>query len=99
MKIIYISHPYGGLKINEDRVANIILELIEKYPDNLFLSPIHNFSFAYNKLNYDDGIRHCLNLLSLADEMWVFGDYHNSIGCNHEINYCRNNNIPFIIYE
>lgn len=46
-EIIYISHPYGGKKENEDRVAQILLKLQREYPDYLFISPIHCYSLLF----------------------------------------------------
>lgn len=97
-KTIYISHPYGGLKENKNKVSSIILHLMNEYPDYLFISPIHAFGFAYNDLSYEKGLDYCLQMLNFSNEMWVFGDYKNSIGCNKEIEYCENNNIPYTIY-
>lgn len=97
-KIIYISHPYSGLEENKNKVSSIVLSLMNKYPNYLFISPIHAFGFAYNDLSYEKGLDYCLKTLKLSDEMWVFGDYENSIGCNKEIEYCRNNNIPYTTY-
>lgn len=94
-KSIYISHPYGGLKENEEKVAEIINNLIKEYPNYLFLSPIHTFSYAYNTVDYQTGINMCLWLLDICgDEMWVFGDYNKSKGCNIEIGYCIARDIP-----
>ncbi len=42
----------------------------------------------------------CLWLLedNKCDEMWVFGDYKNSVGCTGEIAYCKNHGIPYKIF-
>lgn len=39
----------------------------------------------------------CISLLNISDEMWVYGDYQNSIGCNFEIQYCKEHGIPYLI--
>lgn len=96
--IIYVSHNYGGLKDNEEKVANIINKLQEQYPTYLFLSPIHLFSYAYYEVeNYQIGINMCLWLLDKSKEMWVYGDWKNSKGCNMEIEYCKEFDIPYKI--
>ena len=95
--IIYISHPYGGIKLNEDRVAEIILKLQKQYPDYLFVSPIHAFSFEYTYDDYETGINKCLWLLDRCSEMWVYGDWENSKGCKIEIQFCDYNCIPYTI--
>lgn len=98
-KIVYISHPYGGKKENEDKVAEIIKKMIVKYPDYLFLSPIHSFSFAYHAVDYDTGMKYCLWLLDQADENWFFGDYEISIGCMREKKHSEEQHIPISIWE
>lgn len=95
--IVYISHPYGGEKENENKVAGIILELRKKHPDYLFISPIHCFSYEYQISDYETGISYCLWLLEKCDEMWVFGDWKSSKGCNMEIEYCNMHGIPYEI--
>ncbi|MEG0898312.1 MAG: DUF4406 domain-containing protein [Oscillospiraceae bacterium] len=95
--IIYVSHPYGGIKSNEDKIAVIIRQLEKQYPQNLFISPVHCFSWGYHETDYDVGISYCLWLLDKCDECWVYGDWENSKGCNIEVEYCKNYNIPCAI--
>lgn len=96
-KVVYISHPYGGKRKNERKVKKIINRLQNIYPEYLFLSPIHAFSYAYFKTDYEKGLNMCLWLLNKADEMWVYGDWANSRGCKAEVEFCINNNIDFSI--
>lgn len=97
--IVYISHPYGGKRENRRAVANLFRKLQEKYPNTLFLSPIHAFAPIYHTVPYEDGLNRCLWLLDQCTEMWVFGDYKNSVGCKAEIEYCRENYIPFQVFD
>lgn len=97
--IVYISHPYNGLKDNEEKAANIIIKLQKQHPDYLFVSPIHSFSFAYDNVDYGTGLNMCLWLLEKCDEMWVFGDWSTSKGCNREIKYCEENKISIVFME
>ena len=96
--IIYISHPYGGKKENEEKVKHIIQTLEKECPNYLFISPIHSFSWHYHETDYQKGIEECLWLLEKCDEMWVFGDWKNSQGCNIEVEYCEKYLIPHTIY-
>ena len=98
-RVIYISHPYGGLKENEEKVARIIIRLQKKYPTYLFISPIHAFSYQYHKVDYETGILKCLWLLYRCDEMWVFGDWKESKGVCREILECEKINKPYKIYK
>ncbi len=98
-RIVYISHPYGGKRENRHAVADLFRKLQEQHPDTLFLSPIHAFSPIYHTVLYQDGLNRCLWLLDRCTEMWVFGDYQNSVGCMAEIEHCRQNDIPFYIFS
>lgn len=95
--IVYISHPYGNDEKNQLLVGELIKKLVEEYPDYLFVSPIHSFSFLYSCTTYQKGLDMCLWLLHQCDEAWVFGDYQNSVGCMAEIAYCKNHSIPYRI--
>lgn len=93
--MIYISHPFGGLKENVLKVEKIIESLVEEYPDETFVSPIHCFGFMYDTVDYDKGLDMCLELLSKCDKMLVFGDWCTSTGCMTEITYANIRNIPY----
>ena len=93
-KVIYICHEYGNDYKNADRVADLVSALSVVYPDICFVSPIHAFGFMYADLSYDHGMKLCLALLDMCDEMWVFGDGSNSKGCLVEKEYCRRYDIP-----
>lgn len=96
-KVIYVSHPYGGLEENKERVEKIILEEMKRYPDYLFLSPISTFGFKGQAISYGEGLAECLWLLAQSDEVWVYGDYENSRGCRTEIWYCEVSGTPYKI--
>ncbi len=96
MKIVYICHEFGGKKKNVKRVAKIIKGLIKKHPDICFVSPIHTFGFYYKDVDYMQGIKHCLALLKLANEMWTFGEQSNSRGCMIEKQFCRMYDIQIV---
>lgn len=95
--VVYVSHPYGGNKLNLKLVGNLIRNLHKMYPNYLFISPIHAFSHMYDYVDYEIGLDMCLWLLDSCDEMWVFGDYQNSVGCTKEIEYAHNHLIPYRI--
>jgi hypothetical protein len=96
-KIVYIAHPYGSDPWNEYQIKRIILELTEKYPDIMFMSPVPAFSFMYNIVSYEHGMDMCFWILNHCDECWFFGDYTSSKGCMMELNYCKENNISYKI--
>lgn len=96
-KLIYISHPSGG-KLENQLDVELIIETLYKYDfiynSCAFVSPIHNYGYMYNTVDYDKGLSFCIDLLQHADEMWVFGDWLKSTGCKIEVDFCRENNIP-----
>lgn len=93
--VIYVSHPYEGNEINRLKVESIIHELIKKYPNNTFISPIHTFLFAYDFYPYEQGLEMCFRLLDKCDEMIVCGDWKSSRGCTAEVKYAEENGIPY----
>lgn len=95
--LIYISHPYGGLKENKLSVEGIIKNLAVKHPENTYISPIHCFGFMYDLVNYETGLEMCLRLLDKCEKMLVFGDWKSSRGCTAEVLYAENNFIPYEI--
>lgn len=98
-KRVYISHAYGGIEENLDRVGEIIYHLSLEYPTYNFYSPLHCFSHAYHTTDYQLGLDYCLDLLDLCDEMWVFDSEIPSVGVNAEIQYCRKYGIDYEIWD
>lgn len=99
MNLIYISHPYGGIKSNRINVENIVTELSKKQQENTYISPIHCFGFMYGTGSYENGLEMCLNLLERCDKMLVFGDWKNSRGCTAEVLFAETHMIPYEIIE
>ena len=96
---IYISHPYQNKRKNIEDIERIIKKFVEYDKENIYISPVHCFGYLYNTVDYETGIKYCLELLKTCDKMWVFGDYKNSKGCNIEIEYCKKHKIPYRIFE
>ncbi len=97
--MIYVSHPYGGRDDNKYKVEQIILELCDKYPDFTYVSPIHCFGYMYENFDYDTGMAMCLDLLSMCDAMYVYGEYQESQGCMTEIATAKEMCIPVFYPE
>ena len=91
--MIYLSHPYGGKKENANEVAEIMMKLMNDYPNLIFFSPIHNFP-CYENINYEIGLQRCIDFLPYCKSMIVTGDYKNSKGCLAEIQFCEKHKIP-----
>lgn len=95
LKRIYIAHPYGGKAENRERVEKIIDKLIDKYgTDKVFISPLHALGYLYHKVDYVQGIRMCLALLEMCDELWLCPGWEDSRGCNIEYGFAKGMGIP-----
>lgn len=104
MKKVYIAHPLLGstdrenpdfcvLFGNLERVENICRRIVKKHPDILPLSPINAFAFL-DVFERKISLKLCRELLSLADELWVFGNWADSEGCRKEIGWAKEMGIP-----
>ena len=99
-KLIYISHPYQMKEENKQKVEEIVRKLAKKHPENTYLSPIHAVGFMYDDFDYDTGLNMCLEILKRCDIMYVYGDWEDSRGCKAEIEFCKDNGIPYkILHE
>lgn len=104
LKRIYISHPLRNGKTgdelmpevekNRNKVSQICRELLHERDDILILSPIHTFSFIPVTGEQTKAFQQCKSLLELADELWVYGDWRSSEGCQIEIQYAEVLKIP-----
>lgn len=94
MKLVYIAHPFGGLKENVDAVEKIVKGLIHKHPDCTFYSPLHATGFMYSQLTYLGCIEHRFEALSRCDELWIAGYWRESKGCCMEYGFAKAKGIP-----
>ena len=90
MKLVYIAHPFS----DKQEVESIILELLKKYPDVTYYSPVHATGFFYDAMPYEQGKEHCYEALSRCDELWLCEGWQDSQGCNLEYAYCKGKGIP-----
>ena len=81
MRVIYLAHPYGGDERNVEDAKQIVRKLVQKFPGTVFLSPLQATGFYYNDIPYIEGMNHCLELLSRADELWLCDGWQDSKGC------------------
>ncbi len=95
-KVVYVCHEFGGKKENAEKVARLIEQFVNVYPNICFISPIHAFGYIYDSVGYDKGVEYCLTLLDMCDEMWTFGSKSRSRGCTIEKEYCHRYKIPIV---
>ena len=96
MKMIYIAHPFQGKQENVEDAEKIILELIKRFPDVTFYSPLHATGFFYHALPYLEGMEHCYEALGRCDELWLCEGWEESKGCNLEVAFAKGRNIPIM---
>lgn len=93
MKLIYVSHPYGGKEENKEKVENVLAHLRKRLstiplvgddPVNVFISPIHLLGHMYHDVAYEDGIQWCIELLERCDMIIMCNDWETSTGCRIE---------------
>lgn len=107
MKKVYISHPLRGtwngnpqeewrIALNKLCADAVCRALVQRYAeeDILFLSPIHAYSFIDPEGDDIWVMDQCLNLLSMVNELWVFGNWESSEGCRMEIFHADMLGIP-----
>jgi hypothetical protein len=94
MTLVYVAHPFGGKEENVDKAQAIILDLIHKFPDYTFYSPLHATGFFYNEVSYLDGMEHCFEMLGRCDALWLCEGWQDSRGCNMEYAYAKGKGIP-----
>lgn len=104
LKRIYISHPLRNgktgeelineVKRNKEKVTKICKNLLNQHKDILIISPIHALGFISPTGEQARAFELCKSLLEFADELWVYGDWRNSEGCQIEIKYAEILKIP-----
>ena len=101
---IYVAHPLQGrtgspeeVKRNTASVTSICQQLVQTFPEHLFLSPIHAFSFLDPHGEQSTPLALCKRMLRFCDALWVFGDFLGSDGCMQEIRWAVKAGIPVYI--
>ena len=89
--LIYCSHKFGGKMENAKAVELKIKKLQLADPSNTYISPIHAFGFMYNDMEYDVGLRLCIDLLAKCDMMLILSEM--SKGVRAEAEFCIKNGI------
>lgn len=96
--LVYVAHPFGGLIRNQKKIDKIMNELVLSDDKHVYVSPIHNFGFAYLEGDeYQRGLDVCLNLLKKCDILVICPGWENSRGCKQEVKLAIDNNIPVFL--
>ena len=85
MRVLFVSHPFGGQYINYKRIKNLVEMLNSSYTGKyVFISPVLMFAGLYGDRNYKDDIESCKEILDRCDGILMCGDWKNSVGCMEE---------------
>lgn len=100
-KLIFISHPSGGLSENTRHVERIMQKLYtsKKISDEYcVVAGILNYGHMYSceESGYLAGLDFCTDLLQRCDLMLLCGDWKTSRGCIAEKEFCDTHNIKYI---
>lgn len=108
MKKIYVAHPLLGdmdrdrpdarvVARNHERVSEICRGIVALHPEVIPISPIHALAF-FDPFERRQTLGICMELLKMADELWVYGDWPRSEGCLLEIKRARELGLP-VMFE
>lgn len=103
--LVYCSHAYGGKSTNVGDMTKKLRHIHKTYgtavkdKEFVFVSPLNGLPF-YDLVDYDEGMRQCIALLSRCQMMVVFGkDWEKSEGVKREIKYCEEHNISVVMED
>lgn len=90
--LIYCAHAYGGYRKNLKAAERKIAALQYSDRNNTYVSPLHAFGWAYGDVEYEEGMRLCLDLLAVCDELLILSGP--SKGVVMELNRARRIGMP-----
>lgn len=92
MRVLFISHPFGGQYTNYKRIKTLVEMLNSAYTGKyVFISPVLMFAGLYGDRNYEEDIEACKELLDRCDGILMCGDWKNSEGCMEEYLFALDN--------
>lgn len=100
-KLVYISHPYTtdpGIEINAMYIKDICKMVSQNHPDIAPLAPTYSLGWLDDPYNEEENARalaYCIDMLTRCDEVWFFGDWKRSVGCQAEYEAAIKLNIPW----
>jgi nucleoside 2-deoxyribosyltransferase len=96
---MYVASPFQGSRDNVSMAERHIENLIKKYPELTYFSPIHNFGFLYESTEYLEGMELCFRALDDCDSILFLPKWEHSRGCQMEYGYARSLGIPIYEYD
>lgn len=93
-RIVYVAHPLRGDVEENIKKATLICRELAQDRSVIPFSPLHAFDFMDVSGDQNMVMKYCFALLSKVDELWVFGNWRESEGCQQEIEFAEKNSIP-----
>lgn len=100
MKLVYIAHPftsYGSTEENRRLVDDICKQIVADHPDVVPVSPVNAFAFLDPTGDQTATLNMCRELLGKCDEIWMYGEWWNSVGCLDERMFALGNGIKVVV--
>lgn len=96
-KVIYVAGKFQNNPANKSYIEMMCRRFHEDYSNYLFINGVSEFSHFYEYTTYEEGMDMCIELmLRSADEVWVVGNYEDSIGTWVAIMIAKEYNIPVV---
>lgn len=89
MRVLFVSHPFGGQYSNYKKIKNLI-EMLNSYKYTgkyVFISPVLMFAGLYGERTFEEDIEACKEILDRCDGILMCGDWKNSVGCMEEYRF------------
>jgi len=81
MNKVYVSCPYNGGEGDKKEVEKLIIKLICMHKDNIFISPVHTFSYLYDVIERIDMVKYRIELLKDCDILLLGLGWNKSEDC------------------
>lgn len=86
MKKVFVSHPFkGDEEMNLAKVSKICRRLVDR--GIMPISPLHALRFLRDSEHRDYAFEWCKEMIKICDEVWVYGDWRLSEGCQKEVEW------------
>ena len=89
MKLVYLAHPFGGLKSNVCKSIDLASRLTLENSDIHIFNAAHYFYQYENVLCEEEIMKRCLDMVRRSDEIWLAPGWTKSKGCNLEYEMAR----------
>lgn len=99
MKVVYVSHPFGGKKENQVAADCLIKDLAKVLPEAVYFSPIHAMRRPYHEkgtAGYEWELQCAMELMRRCDIVYFAEGWQHSRGCRMERQMAHMKRIPCV---